>query len=184
MAEMMNKMMGVPQEEAIKLLPEPKPAKELNKWIETQMLPLVVPFTEQYMNLIFTGPVKVHVIVIIDPADEPGTEAAEAAMKAVAMERRGEALHIIMPAIEETEEIRNFFGVGGRALPTAVISDMRDATEEAPQGKQYPADTDMVFDTAGLAAYEEKFFNDELAVGGGSKKKKKSKKKKSTGKEL
>ena len=41
MADMMNKMMGVPQTEALKLLPEPKPAKDLNKWIETQMVPLV-----------------------------------------------------------------------------------------------------------------------------------------------
>ena len=47
-------------------LPEPKPAKELTKWIETQMLPLVVPFTEQFMNLIFTGPAKVPVPCFCD----------------------------------------------------------------------------------------------------------------------
>merc|ERR1711988_1058035 len=166
----MQKMMGVPSDEALKLLPEPKPAKELNKWVETQMLPLVVPFSEQFMNLIFTGPVTVHVIVIVDPNDDAATEEAENAMRTVALTRRGEALHIIMPAVEETEEIRSYFGVANRALPTAVISDMRDATDEAPQGKQYPADEDMALDAVGLAEFENAFFAGELE--GGKKKKK------------
>merc|ERR1711988_447081 len=179
----MQKMMGVPSDEALKLLPEPKPAKELNKWVETQMLPLVVPFSEQFMNLIFTGPVKVHVLVIVDPNDEEASEEVETAMRSVALTRRGEALHIIMPAVEETEDIRGFFGVANRALPTAVISDMRDATDEEPQGKQYPVDEDVTLDAVGLAEFENAFFEGELESG--KKKKKARKKKKATsGKEL
>ena len=47
---------GVPQEEALKLIPEPKESKALTKWITKQMLPLVVPFVDGYMDLIFEGP--------------------------------------------------------------------------------------------------------------------------------
>lgn len=42
-----------------------------------------------------------------------------------------------MPAVEETEEMRKFFGVDDRVLPTALISDMRDVTDENPAGSQY-----------------------------------------------
>jgi hypothetical protein len=118
MADMMHKMMGVPQEEALKLIPEPKESKALTKWITKQMLPLVVPFVDGYMDLIFEGPVKAHLLVIVDPAslavdgsgkplsdpEEQTTAAAAAAAGGVseevlaeaALATRGEVLHIVM----------------------------------------------------------------------------------------
>jgi len=174
MADMMNKMMGVPLNEAEKLLPEPKPAKELGKWVSDQMMPLVVPFTDQFMNLIFTGPVQVHMIVIVDPQNvDPDLEDD---LKEVALEQRGEVLHILMPAVEETEEMRKFFGVDDRVLPTALISDMRDVTDENPAGSQYLWDETKSLTARTVSKFEKDFLAGSLTKG---KKKKKSKKKKS-----
>ena len=55
-------------------------------------------------------PPKVHVIVIVDPDDEAGTAATEVAMAAVALERRGEALHILMPGEPSPLHCNGFHG--------------------------------------------------------------------------
>ncbi len=44
----------------MKLIPEAKEAKKVSAWVTTQMLPLVVPFTEAFADLIFLGPVQVN----------------------------------------------------------------------------------------------------------------------------
>ena len=139
MAEMMNKMMGVPYEEAMKLIPRAKESKALNSWITQNMLPLLVPFADGYMDLIFEGPVKAHLLVIVDPgsgdAEDPTTVALEAMVREAAFVTRGEVLHILMPAVKDTLDIRRFFGLDDSTpLPTAVFSDMRNATDDAPQG--------------------------------------------------
>merc|ERR1712070_77863 len=154
---MMNKMIGVPMEEAAKLVPEPKEAKEMKEWVITMMLPLVVPFTDGFMNLIFTGPIKVHAVVVVDP--DADNEDLDALVREAAMEKRGEVLHIFMPAIDETQEIRDFLGVGDKTLPTMVLSDMREATDDEPQGVQYLQPRGMKMDTASIVAFEQDFFD-------------------------
>jgi hypothetical protein len=79
----------------------------------------VVPFVDGYMDLIFEGPVKAHLLVIVDPASlavdgsgkplsdpkEQTTAAAAAAaaggvseevLAEAALATRGEVLHIVM----------------------------------------------------------------------------------------
>jgi len=67
MANMMNTMMGVPHEEAEKLIPDTQEQRALKEWITTLMVPLVVPFEQGYTDLIFQGPGRAHLIAIIDP---------------------------------------------------------------------------------------------------------------------
>lgn len=174
MVEMMNKMIGVPMEEAAKLVPEAKEAKELKEWVTTLMLPLVVPFTEGFMNLIFTGPIKVHAIIVVEPEDD--NEDLDALVREAAMEKRGEVLHIFMPAIEETQEIRDFLGVGTATLPTMVISDMREATDDEPQGVQYLQPAGMKMDAASIIAFEQDFFDGKVLSKDEAKKDSKKKK--------
>lgn len=176
MAEMMNKMMGVPLEEALKLMPEPEISKNFKSWIQTLMIPLVVPFMEGYMNLIFTGPLQLHSIIVVDPDED--NEELEQVLVEVAKRQRGNFLHIIMPTHESTDEMREYFGIADRALPTAVISDMRSVTEEEPRGTQFlfPEGETLTLDT--LSAFEQDFLDGKLSAKGedGPRKSKKKKK--------
>lgn len=176
MADMMHKMMGVPIDEALNLIPEPQIAKDFKDWVTVHMVPLVVPFMEGYMNLIFTGPIQVHMIIVLDP--EADNEEIEDVASAAALARRGEVLHILMPEHESTEEMREFFGVAGRQLPTAVLSDMRNANDDEPQGLQYLWPEDRELTATALINFEQKFFDGELAADGGANLQKKKKKKK------
>ena len=167
MAEMMNKMMGVPHEEAMKLIPRAKEGKALSSWITRNMLPLLVPFADGYMDLIFEGPVKAHLLVIVEPPggsggsggageedptanDDDAAAALEALVREAALATRGEVLHILMPAVKDTLDIRRFFGLDDSTpLPTAVFSDMRNSTDDAPQGKQFLLQTFLANESPG-----------------------------------
>lgn len=178
MADMMQKMMGVPFEEGLKLIPEPAESKEFTSWVTTMMLPLVTPFTSGFTNLLFTGPVKLHVILIVDV--EADNAALEDMMTEIAKIRRGEVLHVLMANVEATEEIREYFGVEDYPLPTVVLSDMRNTTDEDPRGLQYlwPKGKDVTSDA--LKAFENNFFDGKLTSGKPKKSSKKKKKTKST----
>ena len=41
------------------------------------MLPLVVPFLPDYVDMIFGGPLKMHAILAVDPADPPAPPCVE-----------------------------------------------------------------------------------------------------------
>jgi len=155
LVEIMEKMMGVPPAEAEKLIPESKDAKSLGSWLQTMMLPLLVPFTEPNMHMIFEGPVQVHCIVVYDPKDLSRFEAMKTWLVDVAKVHRGEVLHILMPAHEATAEIREYFGVTKSTLPTVVLSDMRSASEEKPQGTQYLFPKGKTLGQETLVAFEE-----------------------------
>ena len=71
----------------------------------------------------------------------------------VALEHRGEVLVVLMGAVDATSDIRSFFGVAGHALPTAVFSDMRRATDAEPQGFQQTMTKDAALTAESLAAF-------------------------------
>ena len=48
-----------------------KGRKKLSRWVEDTMLPLVVPYLPDYVDMIFGGPLKMHAILAVDPADPP-----------------------------------------------------------------------------------------------------------------
>lgn len=70
MANMMNTMMGVPLEEATKLIPESPEQRGLKDWVTKFMIPLVVPFEKGFMDLIFQGPLQAHLIAIVDTEED------------------------------------------------------------------------------------------------------------------
>jgi hypothetical protein len=87
----------------------------------------------------------------------------------VALERRGEVLHILMPAVDGTKDVRDFFGVAKSALPTVVLSDMRAATAESPSGQQQllPA-ASYPLTAASLRQFEADFLAGKFPAGSSS----------------
>ena len=105
--------------------------------------------------MIFDGPIQAHCIIIYDPTmDKSSFEDMEQWLKELAMSHRGNILHILMPAVEATAEIREYFGVTQAKLPTVVFSDMRDASNEKPQGTQHLLPKNTAFGPEALAAFD------------------------------
>jgi hypothetical protein len=119
------------------------------------MMPLVVPMNDGFMDLIFSGPVKVHLITVFDPKDEAQFRAIQTQVEEVALKHRGQVLHIMLPAVDETLEMRQFLKVDKHKLPAAVLSDMRNTSEEEPQGKQTVFPRKDKFNVENLIKFEE-----------------------------
>ena len=106
------------------------------------MLPLVVPYLPDYVDMIFAGPLKMHAILAVDPADPPPPPVRDAFYHA-AQRHRGKVMHVVIfkaPADADDEygaalrdtlaflEVTNF--------PSYLISDMTEADDERPGGAQ------------------------------------------------
>ena len=68
------------------------------------MLPLVVPFYPDYVDMIFGGPLKMHAILAVDPADPPAPPVRDAFYHA-AQQHRGKVMHIVMFKAPDCVEI-------------------------------------------------------------------------------
>lgn len=117
--------------------------KDLARWLEKEMMPLVVPFLPQYIDMIFGGPLPVHCILAVHKIDD----AVRDVFYEAARRNKGKILHILMFAPEEEEEedddmrsVWDFLNI--RETPTIIMSDMTTATEENPQGTQVHFDGD------------------------------------------
>ena len=89
------------------------------------MMPLVVPFSDGYMDLIFEGPVKAHLVVIAEAADKQQATSSSSssssyfvgvsddALEEAALATRGEVLYILLPATDDEGSLglRRFFGL-------------------------------------------------------------------------
>ena len=138
--------------------------KELERWLERQMMPLVVPFMPEYVDMIFGGPLQMHAILAVDPRADFSRE--RDAFYAAAIENRGKVLHILMfkppdddddvsedeaRARDELRAVLSFLGVA--STPAYVMSDMTAATEAEPRGKQATFSGDLT-DPAAVLAFQ------------------------------
>ena len=117
-----------------------KGRKKLSRWVEDTMLPLVVPYLPDYVDMIFGGPLKMHAILAIDPADPPAPPVRDAFYHA-AQRHRGKVMHIVIfkaPADDEygaaLRDTLAFLKV--IKFPSYLISDMTEADDERPGGAQ------------------------------------------------
>ena len=118
-----------------------KGRKKLSRWVEDRMLPLVVPFYPDYVDMIFGGPLKMHAILAVDPADPPAPPVRDAFYHA-AQRHRGKVMHVVIfKAPNDDDE----YGAALRdtlaflkvtKFPTYLISDMTEADDEHPGGAQ------------------------------------------------
>ena len=121
--------------------------KKLEKWLEEQMMPLVVPFLPEYVDMIFGGPLQMHAVLAVDPQSDFAAE--RDAFYGAAIANRGKVLHIIMfkppdddgdadedevAARDELRAVLSFLKID--RTPALVMSDMTVATEAEPRGKQ------------------------------------------------
>ena len=105
-----------------------KSSSWLQQWVETHMMPLVVPFSPTYMSMIFTGPLKMHAILAVNANDANFKTARDAFYKS-AEAYRGKILHLMMfePEDEEALAVWNFLDI--KETPTVIVSDMTDASD-------------------------------------------------------
>ena len=131
--------------------------KDLERWVETHMMPLVVPFHPSYMDMIFSGPLKMHVVLAVKPEEDFSN--VRDLIYASAKEYRGKLLHIVMfePPNEVAETEAEEGARQGRiaaweflkitTTPTIIVSDMTDATSQEPGGKQTVVPIDGLLDS-------------------------------------
>ena len=123
-----------------------KGRKKLSRWVEDRMLPLVVPFYPDYVDMIFGGPLKMHAILAVDPADPPAPPGPRRVLpRGAAASGQGHAhRHLQRARRRSASTRRSARGKGTRRdeflkvtkFPTYLISDMTEADDEHPGGAQ------------------------------------------------
>ncbi|KAJ8603440.1 hypothetical protein CTAYLR_003974 [Chrysophaeum taylorii] len=125
-----------------------KDKKQLTRWLEREMMPIVVPFLPEYQNMIFSGPVQMHCIIALDEGD-----VLPSAYYEVAKQNRGKVLHVVMVKAEDAEDIWEFFKI--ETTPTVVMSDMTEVSEANPRGIQVKFQEELTVEN--LAKFEEPY---------------------------
>jgi len=122
------------------------------KFVSSNALPLVVPFTQETAPKIFGGPLKTHLLVFTD-ADESSTEYA--GVKEAAKEIKGKLLTVTVAS--SNDRVLNYFGITKGEYPTAVIVNM---PEGAPLKKYLQGTNDIT--GSSLTAFVNKYTAGEL----------------------
>lgn len=145
-----------------------KGRKKLGRWIEDRMLPLVVPFLPDYVDMIFGGPLKIHAILAVNPAAPPAPQIRDAFYNA-ARRHRGRIMHIAM--FKESGEDESYNEALRHTLrflkvtrfPTYLVSDMTGATPDNPGGSQTHFDGDLA-DADAVLEFQRPFAAKPLAL--------------------
>ncbi len=91
----------------------------IDKFVNGNSLPLVVPFSQDNAQKIFGGGVKQHLLIFVDKSKSGESEKIVESATPVAKEYRGEYLFV---TVDKTDSrIVEFFGVGDNEYPTARI---------------------------------------------------------------
>lgn len=147
--------------------------KQLAKWLESQMMPLVVPFIPNYVEMIFSGPLQMHAILAVDPAVDFTVE--RDVFYEAAKRNRGKVLHIVMfkaaedadeddeettKSKEEMRSVWEFLKIA--KTPSLVMSDMTVQTEEKPAGEQ-ELFTGSITDIEAVMKFESRYASKAIA---------------------
>lgn len=133
-------------------------SEKFAKWLEREMMPTVVPFLPQYMDMIFGGPLQMHAVLAVDEIEKE-THVRDVFYRA-AEKYRGKILFVIMfkPSVDEEDDesaeearqqmlaIWHFLQID--RTPVLIASDMTVATQEKPQGQQTKFDGDLTTESA------------------------------------
>jgi protein disulfide-isomerase A1 len=97
---------------------------DIKKCVSGNLLPLVVPFSQETAPKIFGGAIKQHVLVFLDK-DHDHAAGVLSAARATATAKKGDYLFVTVDKSED--RILEFFGLSSDDLPTARIVDMLDS---------------------------------------------------------
>mmetsp|Transcript_20789 Transcript_20789/g.30787 ORF Transcript_20789/g.30787 Transcript_20789/m.30787 type:complete len:465 (-) Transcript_20789:26-1420(-) len=96
----------------------------IKKCVSGNLLPLIVPFSQQNAPKIFGGEIKQHLLAFIDSSDSSSADNV-AKLRPVASANKGEYLFV---TVDKTDDrILEFFGISAENLPTARIVEMLDS---------------------------------------------------------
>lgn len=95
---------------------------EIRLFISSNLLPLVIPFTQQSAPKIFGGPVKDQVLLFLDSHDSEEAKAIVSDVSSVAKTHKGKIMFVTVA--KSDARILDFFGVTEKDLPTARIINM------------------------------------------------------------
>lgn len=103
--------------------PEVKCEGDIKKCVSGNLLPLVVPFSQETAPKIFGGAIKQHILVFLDGTADHAADVT-AATRSVASAKKGDYLFVTVDKSED--RILEFFGLGESDLPTARVVEMLD----------------------------------------------------------
>jgi len=97
---------------------------DIKKCVSGNLLPLVVPFSQETAPKIFGGAIKQHVLVFLDNAHDHAAGVLEHT-RAVAAEKKGDYLFVTVD--KSDDRILEFFGLSESDLPTARVVEMLES---------------------------------------------------------
>lgn len=100
-------------------------SKHLKKWLEKEMMPVVVPFLPDFVDLIFKGPLRIHLVFAASGDDQYLDTFYQ-----VAKANHGKLLHILLMQ-DTAEEVWDFLRI--ESAPALVVSDMTTENEKGEQ---------------------------------------------------
>ncbi|MEQ2230111.1 hypothetical protein ILYODFUR_025918, partial [Ilyodon furcidens] len=95
----------------------------LTSFIKDNSLELIIPFSPEVADKIFTSRIRLHTLLFINSTVQSQVELVEEA-KPVAKEFKGKMLFILINVTEELSHVLNYFGVSESDVPTARIINM------------------------------------------------------------
>ncbi|XP_074538670.1 protein disulfide-isomerase A2 [Halichoeres trimaculatus] len=97
--------------------------KNLTSFINSKSLPLIIPFSQEVADKIFSSSILLHTLLFINSSVESQT-ALIGESKAVAKKFDGKMLFISIDVIDALSHVLKYFGVSGADVPTARIINM------------------------------------------------------------
>ncbi|KAM8842157.1 protein disulfide-isomerase A2 [Synchiropus picturatus] len=100
-------------------------------FIKDNSLELVIPFTQENSDKIFTSNIKIHSLIFINSTVESHKALVEE-LKTVAKEFKGKILLITIDVTASVSHVLNYFGVSEEDVPTVRIVDNNSAKKFSP----------------------------------------------------
>ncbi|XP_059186921.1 protein disulfide-isomerase A2 isoform X2 [Centropristis striata] len=95
----------------------------LTSFIKENSLELIIPFSQENAEKIFTSSILLHSLLFINSGEESQTALVEEA-RAIAKEFKGKMLFVVIDVTAALSHVLNYFGVSEKDAPTARIIDM------------------------------------------------------------
>jgi len=126
----------------------------ISEFVSGNLLPLIVPFSQENAPKIFGGKIKSHVLLFVNKEKESEETKVKDAATPVAKSMQGKMLFVTVD--ESDSRILEFFGIGSEDIPTARIVKMGEA------GMKKYAYTKDEITSEGLTEFTEDYQNDKL----------------------
>eukprot|EP00924_Labyrinthula_sp_SR-Ha-C_P016733 snap_masked-scaffold_6-processed-gene-13.45-mRNA-1 protein AED:0.04 eAED:0.04 QI:379/0.75/0.8/1/0.75/0.6/5/48/469 len=126
----------------------------LKAFIDSNLLPSVIPFSQEIAGKVFSGSIREHVLLFVESEDE-GKKIADA-VRPVARDEAHSTKFMFMTVPKTQTRIVDFFGVKGNEVPTVRIAHMKQGGVDKFKAKEAVELTE-----AGVRAFVEQYIAGE-----------------------